>query len=285
MKHRWIFNILVIALMGYFCASAAGDLLEAGREPGPSPEPPPAEAGPKPKAAPRPLSDYRVIWERNLFSSSENEAPAPEEEVSLEGLAVTMKALGLKLVGTVVGDDSAMNFAFIDNQATRKQEAYHEGDRVGQALIKKILRNNVVLNTGSGDEVLTMEHKESAGSTPVSRASVGSEPAAAQSSAIRLDRAEVEPYFADINALKQVYVKPIEEVDGPAGFMIRRIRRGSIPWRMGFRNGDLIKSVNGKAISSPDQADTFFQTLKEGGEITVEIKRSGLIRQLQLEIG
>jgi len=60
----------------------------------------------------------------------------------------------LKLVGTVAGDDSATSFAIIDNIRTRKQELYHEGDRAGDVLIKKILRNKVMSMPAGGRNYL-----------------------------------------------------------------------------------------------------------------------------------
>jgi type II secretion system protein C len=279
-------NILLLGIIGYFWVSAMGNFLNAGRELLPGAPPPMTDIASKPKADVHPLEDYGIITERNLFGVSEVEASALQEDLDLEGLPVSMKVAGFKLLGTVASDDSTKSFAILDNPSTRKQELYREGDKVGEALIKKILRNKVVLNTDKGDEVLTVELKENPESTKIARAPVGSETPAAQSSTISLDRSEVDPYFSDLNQLKeQIRTHPIEEDGVPAGFLIRNIKRGSILWKMGLRDRDVITGVNGGSITSPDEAERLFQILKEGGEISIEIKRRGRPQVLRLEIG
>ncbi|MGB7065807.1 MAG: type II secretion system protein N, partial [Syntrophobacteria bacterium] len=111
-------SLLVLGLVGYFLVSAAANFLRAGREPVLAPHPAPSEATTKAEATVRPLEDYSIIIERNLFGSSAAETPAPEETVSLEDIPAAEKSLGLKLVGTVVGDDAATSFAIIDNKTT-----------------------------------------------------------------------------------------------------------------------------------------------------------------------
>jgi general secretion pathway protein C len=183
------------------------------------------------------------------------------------------QGLNLELVGTVVADDPAMSFAVIHNRATGKQWVYRKGDRVGEALIKRILRRSVVIDSGTGDEMLSMDAGGHAGGIPSSPEMP------------RLDREEVEPHLADMDQLKgQLLLYPIKEEGEPAGVLIRKIRRGSILWRMGLRNRDVIRGVNGNAITSPDEADAFFQTLKNGGAITVEIKRRRRTHELRFEI-
>jgi len=55
--------------------------------------------------------------------------------------------------------------------------------------------------------------------------------------------------------------------------------------KMGLRNGVVIREVNGEAITGPDQAAMFFQTLKEGGEIAIKYRRRRRTMQLNLSIG
>ena len=40
---------------------------------------------------------------------------------------------------------------------------------------------------------------------------------------------------------------------------------------MGLRTGDLITGVNDQTITGPEQATEFFQTLKQGGDVTIKV--------------
>ena len=119
--------------------------------------PAPAIAAAKPEFTAPSLSSYRMISERNLFNVSKEEAAAPKKEIAVEEIAIAQKDLGLKLVGTVVVDDSKRSIAIIDNRKTREQEAYREVDQANEVRIKKVLRNKVIIVTKEGDKLLTVE--------------------------------------------------------------------------------------------------------------------------------
>jgi hypothetical protein len=139
-RHPWSLNplnILLLGLVGYFWVSALGNLLEARREPTLPHDLSPVTVESIPQATVRPLEDYNIIIERNLFGASEEQTPAQQEEVSLEDIPAAENSLGLKLVGTVAANDSVNRFAIIDNKSTHKQELYREGEKAGEVLIKE----------------------------------------------------------------------------------------------------------------------------------------------------
>jgi len=175
LKYIWIYNFLVLSLVAYFGGSALFSLQKARSEPIPiSAAPEPAKATIKAAAPLPPLEDYKVVIERNLFGGTpQGGMNSQPEEFSPEDVPLAQRSVGLKLVGTVVTDEPAKNVAIIENQRAHKQEAYHEGDQVDQILIKRILRNNVIISTGTEEQRLTMDLEEDAGSTPATGQTVG----------------------------------------------------------------------------------------------------------------
>ncbi len=287
MKYRWLYNLLVIGLVTYFGVSAALNLwktrLEVDLEPSSTTVKAPIN---KPAKAP-PLDSYNIIAERNLFGSSKEEPSSTSEEVSLEGIPLAKKSQGLKLVGTVVAVEPEENLAFIETRRSRRQEAYREGDRVDEALIKRILRNNVIINAGEQDEVLTMEPEENSQEPPPPpRPAVRrQQPTTQPGGTIRLERNEIESSLTDLNQLmQQARVRPYLEGKEAAGFVVSNIKPGSIFARMGLRNGDIIKGINEEAITGPDQAINLYESLVEGGEIALAIKRGRRVQELHYEI-
>jgi general secretion pathway protein C len=204
--------------------------------------------------------------------------------VSLEGLPVSLKVLGFKLSGTVVADDSAESYAILDSQSARKQELYREGDQVGEALVKKILRNKVVLSTDKGDEVLTMDFEETRGGTSAPRPSrwsgAGQMPGAGSSDS----PAEIEGVdspLADLGGImRQVQLAPYPPGEQPAG--VRVSGPANVLTRLRLRSGDMITGVNGEAITDPDQAREFFENLAQGEEVIVDIRRRNRPRKIRL---
>jgi general secretion pathway protein C len=250
-------------------------------------------------ASVQPLIGYHQIWERNLFNTGRDKEKKPDlaEKIALASLAPAKKGLGLELVGTVVADDPRLSRAIIDNRSIRKQEVYREGDNAGKVKIKKILRNNVVITTADGDELLTIEIKESRKSFPAERSQyIGSRSSSAQQSAatrrqtarassISLKREEVADSLADIDSLmQQMSVTPYTQGEQASGFRITNIPRDSVLRKMGLRSRDVIVGIDDETITSPNQAADFLQRLVSGGEVSIKFKRRRRTRQINLNI-
>ncbi len=246
----------------------------------------------------RPLDGYRQIWERNLFNIAQAGDSESPEKISLDKIVLAKKDLGLELVGTVVADDPQWSRAIIDNRKTREQEAYREGDKAGEVRIKKILRNNVVITTAEGDELLTVEIKETAkrpaaytgaqnvGSRSASAPQAsGSGQAPARTLSLNLKRDEVAAAFNDIDGfIKQLRITPYKIGDQPSGFMISSITPQNVLRKMGLRSRDVITAINDEAITGPEQAAGFFERLSQGGEVTINFQRRRRNRQIRLNI-
>lgn len=89
-------------------------------------------------------------------------------------------------------------------------------------------------------------------------------------------RALAERVLADVDALAaDVRVAPAF-VDGRAvGFRLSDIRAGSLPARLGLRDGDVIEAVNGLDVSTPAAALLAYMTLRNANQLAVRIVRHG----------
>jgi len=310
-RARWFFylaNILLLALVGYLGFHAALNFQRARLQPEAvaAIKPAPVRLTAKPEIAVQPLKGYHKIWERNLFNIKEEKASAPIKEIPVEKIALAQKNLGLKLMGTVLADDSSLSRAIVHNQKTRQQEAYREGDQAGKVKIKKILRSKVIITTDKGDQLLTVDAEDSGKSgsaaskqqrAPMSltfpqstaagmtSGSSGSKPRRARTRSISLNRDEVEATLADTGQLLQeLTISPFMQGDQPAGFIISNIPRGSVLTKMGLRNGYVVTQLNDQAITSPEQAADFFGTLAEGGDVAIHVRRSRGVRRRSRQI-
>ena len=286
-RYRWIADIFVLSLMVYFGVGAFMAVLDSRLAPTSVKEREAIKFGQQVAAEVKPLQDYAIITERNLFGgSSEGLSEVQAEKVDIEGMPVAVQSLGLKLVGTVVANKPEDSSAIIEDLTSRKQEVYREGDEVKNTRIKRILRHNVIINTGTRDEVLTMMEEESTGKSAVpARPTRGRPTPPSETSSIQLDREELEAQMADLNELmQQVRIRPFMEGKNPAGFLVSNIKPGSLFSRMGLRNGDVIQGVNGETITTPDQAIELYESLMEGGSIDLDIKRGRRTQKLRYAV-
>jgi len=263
-------------------------------------------------------SDFSMIVERNIFGATGKAEPPPvvEEQVEpIENLQET--TLQLSLLGTIAGDSQNARAIILD-QRKRSQDIYRIGDSIQGAEIRQIFRGKIVLRHNEKDEILTMvEGEDAAGAAdsnvpaPTSRVSTRSrrvsravsrvpsvpepEPGTidAQEEAIPDIEEEVIPISQDelqssINNLNelltQVRVRPYFRQGKPEGLIVSQIQGDSIFAKLGLMNGDIIASVNGEQMSTPEEAFQLYNSLKSGTPVNIEITRRGQKKILTYEI-
>jgi general secretion pathway protein C len=191
----------------------------------------------------------------------------------LASAPATAQDLGLRLVGTAVSDDSRMSYAVIESLPTGQQKPYREGDQVGETLIKKILLGKVVVQTPRGEALLSMRGGESTAGLSQTRPTT------------RLDRKEVDSTLPDYSHLmQQIHVRPKFEAGQPSGFVIYSIEPNSIFARMGLMDGDVITAMNGRSFETTQPTVDFYEALKEGGAVELDINRGDSSQKLNFEI-
>ncbi|MGE0401157.1 MAG: type II secretion system protein GspC [Kofleriaceae bacterium] len=76
-------------------------------------------------------------------------------------------------------------------------------------------------------------------------------------------------------AAKGARVVPSVTGGKPTGFKLYAIRPSSVWAKLGFRNGDAIRSINGMPLDTPDQALEVYTKIREARRIDVAITRQG----------
>jgi general secretion pathway protein C len=246
--------------------------------------------------------EYARIVERNIFGTTEKIDQVPVEETEpIETLEET--TLQLALLGTIAGDTASARAIILDKRE-RKQDLYRVGDSVQEAEIRQILRGKVVLRHGEKDEILIMVEGDEKPQPSAKRASSRTRSTGQTGSpsrtvphpqetatieveeqTITLAQAELQESMNNINELMtQVRVRPYFRRGKPEGLIVSQIQQNSVFAKLGLVNGDIISSVNGQMISSPDEAFQFYSNLKSGGEVSIEITRRGQKKLITYDI-
>ena len=227
---------------------------------------------------PQPLNSFSVIVNRNLFGSSREASgegasddvkPIDMETKEIEALEPT--SLRVSLLGTVTGSDEHAR-AVIEETGRKTQGLYRVGDSVQNAVIRKILWGRVVLRVGDKDEVLSMKvPKPGKGGRPKS-----SVKPVQSGGTVTLARSDIRDSLKNINKLlTQARIRPHLKDGKPDGFALSYIKANSFFSKLGLRRGDIVKSINGKQINTPEDAFSFYQALESGEPLSMEINRGG----------
>jgi general secretion pathway protein C len=230
------------------------------------------------------------------ITDPETGATMKVESVPAKTVPMATHDLGLRLVGTVVATNPNESLAIIEDQTTKKQLLRHEGSQVGKAVIKKILRNRVIIDAEGEEVMLSILHGRSSVNSDIRTATnrAVNEPMAQQRNGnnsrvtdrnptIQLSREEVESSLKNVDeVMGQMEVSPFTVYDRPAGIEVTNIPTEGILSELGLGNGRIITSINDEAVTNPEQISSFLQELKQGGDFTIAVRNRGVRRRTQI---
>lgn len=89
-----------------------------------------------------------------------------------------------------------------------------------------------------------------------------------------IDAADLDAALNNLSQIStQARMVPAFEEGKPVGFKFFSIRPNSVFSRLGFENGDIIKSINGYELNSPDKALELWPKLKTDKQYSIDIKK------------
>lgn len=237
----------------------------------------------------------------------------PKDDGELEDTA-----LAIDLTGTLVAADQASSMATLQVEGQNKIGWIGSEFLDGRAKIVKIAQRHVVIQEESRYTVVRMWADKSAGSArpgmPPGRPGIG-RPTAVQPPPVAMvdrpspsdqtqranrirdgikktgayvfsvERKMLDEELKDLGKLQsEARVVPHYQNQKYEGFKLVGVRPGSLYRALGIRSGDVVKSVNGTAIDSPNKALELFNQLQNSSAIKVEIERRGQPQTLSYDI-
>ena len=222
--------------------------------------------------------DYKAVIERNLFGGDPYGPKAPPQKEEQKPEDLPLSKLKLKLKGTIVDKNGKYSTAIIEDLVRKTQDLCHVGDKVKNALIKKIARTYVIINTGSRDEILAMNPDEMGkkSSPQIQRTGSGK---------IKVSRKLIEHSMSNLASIMQdALIKPYFRRGMVEGFKITRIRNGSLYSQLGLKNGDVLVAINNEKLDDPRKLLTLYDRFKNLNEIKLKIKRRGRQETLSYQL-
>jgi len=153
------------------------------------------------------------------------------------------------------------------------------GDFQGNMKVVRILPDRLIVEQEGKLGTIELFHKRPARGRAYGKAGGRISPlkssATGRVTHVRLRKKEVQNALKDMATfLRQVRIVPYLKKGSAKGFKLLEIVPGSIVARVGLKNGDIIESVNGKPIQTPQDAFQLFTSLQEGKGISLVYKRN-----------
>jgi general secretion pathway protein C len=218
--------------------------------------------------------DLRPVVTRNVFGPfTTRQAPATP--------ATTVKpapVIPLDLIGTFIADNTAP-YAIIEDRNKKSQEIFMKGESIfGSAKLITINSDSVVIDRNGQQETLTIDLIGKRGGEGGGTASGGENEfvvseadidQALNNLPLLLTQARAVPYFKDGQAV---------------GLRMFAIRSGSLFEKIGIRNGDILKGINGSSLGDLSQAMKLFERLKSERNLNLTLERDRQEREFRYSI-
>ncbi|MBX7231040.1 MAG: PDZ domain-containing protein [Bdellovibrionales bacterium] len=240
-------------------------------------------------------SSYTVVSDRNLFNADGVIPPTlasqQQENKVDESSAPVLSQLPLKLEGTIVHLNPERSVATITIQAKNETKSFIIEDEVaGLARIVKIERQKVIFRNLNNNRLEYIEiPKEMTLSFGVkTEANPNEEVVKSGEFDFSMRREDLNKYTANLSSiLNQARMVPnIAPGSGGRidGFRFISMQPNSIYEKLGFKPGDVIKSVNGEPVNSPAKAMEMYNALRSDARIQIGVERGGRDETFNYEV-
>lgn len=239
---------------------------------------------PDPRVAERSTSqasraDVQLIANAHLFGEARAiEEAAPPPAANHDDLAETR--LNLSLKGTITANDEQSSIAIIADTGNQEKVYAIRDTVVPGTTLHAVYADRVILNRGGALEALKLPKEFPQGAQPVRRAAPPPVSRAADANpSIQEVVTENVTKLADVIRPTPYFVAGQQQ-----GYRVYPGRDRKQFAALGLRPGDLIKDIDGAALTDPQQAMEIFQNLGNADQVSVTVERNGQPEVLVLSV-
>jgi general secretion pathway protein C len=263
-----------------------------------------------PKRAARFNRQISAIADRNLAGTVrevvEEVAPSDlgDEPIDNDGEA-TKSAINAVVIATALFDHKPWNFALIEDGLRRKTFIGHVGEGLFPQnevfTVIEITEDRVIIREGTSPRLTYLEKGDSSGPGSSSGGKPTNQNAPDGKAAINkrilagvkkkgegkydVSRDSIDTVLSNLSALStDARVVPDFKGGKQRGFKLFSIKPKSVFSKIGLKNGDVLQTVNGYTLSSPDKILEVYGKLKDSEQISVEVLRRGKARSFEYSI-
>jgi len=175
--------------------------------------------------------------------------------------------LNITLTGVAVRPSGGCALVIVQGQP---ESAYCAGEELTPGvLLDAVERDRIVILRNGAREAVPMKDLDKAAGLIAPPPPPIVQPSASGGQLV--DRKQLQQQLGRPEFLSQALIVPNPE----GGFLVRQIQPGSLYEKLGLRPGDVIKNVNGQALTSMDDVMRLYQQFGSAQRVLVEVQRQG----------
>lgn len=230
------------------------------------------------------IEEYAPIIEKKLFPTSLASISPIETAAAGEAPGGSSVLSELKLIGTFVGPRS---FAIFERSGTGEQSAFKPGESVFDAgTLKSIEMNGAVVTSNGRDVAFTIADEKAPetgnrapGKQPASIAPSGGGSKLSKKTGENQWVIDQRAVLSSLDNMGQVLtdarLTPKMKGGSVEGFLLTDVKARGVFDAIGLKNGDVLTSINGYKIDSPEKAVQVLSGLKGQTSVSLDIVRGG----------
>jgi type II secretion system protein C len=297
-RHFWVVHVLFIACAAWLISHISilfieDRVLSLPRASASKKSPPLA------RSTPEPYDKYSPVTERNIFSPADRGQkllPLEERKASLPGSGMTeagqVSPTGSYILAGTIAGPGGYSWAILQEKGTRKQQIFRIHGNIGGGKIVSVTRKQIQIEKDGRRETLSLSEEEARPGSSAKPLPQAPPPPAGKEEVKKLsanrflvNREDVTAAVGDINRfMTQARLRPHFEMGKPAGYSVSEVVPGSLMEKLGLKNNDIIKKVNGIGVSRPEEVMQAYSQLQQDSNIELEIDRGGRTEILRYEI-
>ena len=295
-KYLWALDLAVVALCATFLGNAASSAIES-KVVAAIPAPPPLASKPR-RTEPSTASSSKQpdgILKRNIFCST---CPPILDQANPDGgveppqteAVKTQLPLALLAVMYAPPPNSLIHMkwsiAVIRDTEIKSTGAFPMGGKIHGATVTEIEETRIYLDNAGKPEYLDLFEKPAPPAPPpVASAAGGTDPLSVEMDrgikktgehAYEIQRSTLESVLGNMSLLSRSARIVPEMRDGKAaGFRLYAVKPDGPFAKIGMQNGDVISSINGLEITSPEKALEVYAKLKSASHLSLGMETNG----------
>ena len=292
-KYLWAVDLAVVALCATFLAMAASGAVESKLASTPMPARIAPAKPPKAESKPPFNKDPTAMLKRNMFCST---CPPIFEVATVEDKTVTVEetrtALPLAVLAIMYAPSDGLlsskwSIAVMRDTEAKIMGAYPVGGKIHGARVTGILETRVYLDNAGKAEYIDLFEAPPPPPQPATAATPAPDKddklAVDMAKGIKkisehnydLQRGTLESVLGNMALLSRSARIVPEMKDGKAaGFRLFAVRPDGPFAMIGMQNGDIISSINGLEITSPEKALEVYAKLKSASHLSLGMERN-----------
>ncbi len=221
---------------------------------------------------PTPAKDWKVISQCSVFG------PLGKPAAPTQSNLPPPSPLSLTLVGTFVTGGQEP-YAIIEDKKKQNQDMFLLGQSIfDQATLKQIYQDRVEIERLGKIEILKLDEFGGGDSSAPGGIS-------AQGDDYVVDEAELDKGLENLPLLlTQARAVPYFKDGRSIGLRLFAIKSGSLYEKIGLKNGDILKAINGNSLADITQALKLFEQLKQERSINLVLERDKQDREFKYTI-